>query len=970
MATKATVLKDKDGVSLYPVTDVSLVVGLQEGAIMESLIVSSLPTASASTVGKIYLIESETEGEYDRYLTTYSGGSYSWTQLGSTAIQSPTIADNLTTNDATKALSAKQGKVLNDELTELGQSLLKQFDFSKSGLALQSSGILTSAANYDSTDYIRVREGEKLTITALTGNSGVWATMCGYDENKSFVDVLIPGFNGQTKTEVVTIPSGISFIRATGVSDRDSRHSARTLTAPWINDLSTEVDELSQQVDDISTEVNQGIGEPFPEYKNILIGGGGLVSPANGYSCSRQIPVNEGDVVICGGVLGANYGQVAGYDENGAFSQYLSYGGENARVTIPSGIAYIAVASQTATFSKMRLVRHTAKRNVCSFIVTGSESGLINASGGDYVNETFERTSFIKVVPGDIIIYTAHAGNSSVSAIYGYDSNKSPFARLLAGNFMGYVNTPIEIPNGVSYIRVCYSSNTSWPYYIKPEVYLVKNISEFQELEELPEIVVPMKEKMGEILMENLMPVQDRLDANTVIGANEASGHWYSFRDATISVIDNVVRVVTPGSLAYEGIRHAKPDFMTDGKKLKMSFELKSSVLLNIYVGPSLALQNAPSTNNEWVTIEREFTVTSSYDRIQICIPNTPAATTFELRNFSIIDPAVVTLESRVDLLEDTSSVSAINGKKIAVIGDSISTINGNNNPYWKVIPVDVGNEIQSYVTWWDVWTNDAGTTPTNKTIGGVALTSAMIGTLQTFIPAAEDVGKTIGTPLNYNSSSVKVWSQVLCEKMGATLLANASWSGARICSGQTGTWVLSEAWSDFTIGCCKTRDDDGNDVLPDIIIIYRGTNDFSHSPVSLLDDVPLSSGIPASDYIDSEYEFRAGYYKTIQKLRAAYPKAYIVCCTLNVFKRITYNVFPTRNAYYTLPEMNNAIREIANVMGCGLIEFDKDGITFENCYDGGYITDSATTPTHPNSKGHAVMADKAIADLRYCLQQ
>ena len=43
------VLKDKNGNSLYPVTDVSLVAGLQEGAIMETVVVESLPTASSST---------------------------------------------------------------------------------------------------------------------------------------------------------------------------------------------------------------------------------------------------------------------------------------------------------------------------------------------------------------------------------------------------------------------------------------------------------------------------------------------------------------------------------------------------------------------------------------------------------------------------------------------------------------------------------------------------------------------------------------------------------------------------------------------------------------------------------------------------------------------------------------------------------------------------------------------------------
>ena len=87
--------------------------------------------------------------------------------------------------------------------------------------------------------------------------------------------------------------------------------------------------------------------------------------------------------------------------------------------------------------------------------------------------------------------------------------------------------------------------------------------------------------------------------------------------------------------------------------------------------------------------------------------------------------------------------------------------------------------------------------------------------------------------------------------------------------------------------------------------------------------------------------------------------------CTLNVFKRVNYSHFPTNNGLNTLPEYNNAIREAANFFGCGLIEFDKDGITFENCYSEGYITDSSTTPTNPSDKGHYLMGKKAIADIK-----
>ena len=203
---------------------------------------------------------------------------------------------------------------------------------------------------------------------------------------------------------------------------------------------------------------------------------------------------------------------------------------------------------------------------------------------------------------------------------------------------------------------------------------------------------------------------------------------------------------------------------------------------------------------------------------------------------------------------------------------------------------------------------------------------------------------------MNYNSSTTKVWSEVLCEETGAILLSNASYSGARICSGQIGQWMISEAWNDYTIGCCKKRDENGIFITPDIIIICRGTNDFSHSPISRIDNVSLTEGIPETDFVNGVYNFKIGYYKTIQKCREAYPGVLIVCCTLNVFKRVIYDSYPTRNAYYTLPEMNQIIREIASEMGCGLIDFERDGITFENCYPT-YISDSATKPTHPNSK-------------------
>lgn len=47
--------------------------------------VTTLPAASADTLGKIYLV-GPTSGEYDRYITTVNGSTYGWVQIGTTEI--------------------------------------------------------------------------------------------------------------------------------------------------------------------------------------------------------------------------------------------------------------------------------------------------------------------------------------------------------------------------------------------------------------------------------------------------------------------------------------------------------------------------------------------------------------------------------------------------------------------------------------------------------------------------------------------------------------------------------------------------------------------------------------------------------------------------------------------------------------------------------------------------------------------
>jgi len=142
------ILKDK-GQEFYPITHVSCVVGMENNGRMNATYawdgtdtpdVSKIPSgvvvtyngttytgtlaASASTTGMFYLVPSTTvTGEWDRYITEVSGSSFAWKAAGNTAIPSPTIADNLTTDDATQALSAKQGKVLDGKVSQLRQDV-------------------------------------------------------------------------------------------------------------------------------------------------------------------------------------------------------------------------------------------------------------------------------------------------------------------------------------------------------------------------------------------------------------------------------------------------------------------------------------------------------------------------------------------------------------------------------------------------------------------------------------------------------------------------------------------------------------------------------------------------------------------------------------------------------------------------------------------------------------------------------
>lgn len=305
-------------------------------------------------------------------------------------------------------------------------------------------------------------------------------------------------------------------------------------------------------------------------------------------------------------------------------------------------------------------------------------------------------------------------------------------------------------------------------------------------------------------------------------------------------------------------------------------------------------------------------------------------------------------------------AIPAIEGKVVAILGDSISTVdqvNWQDVPEIEITSDDVGVTLSAYLTFFDV--------QNGLTINGYTYTSDEIGTEITFTPVAADVGKKVGLARKYNPNTINPWWKVLMKYAAFTPIP-VNWSGASMSSHEKDTdmFKTSYAWHDAQIRKCGIRTPGTmTRTAPDYIIICRGNNDFSHAPYAKLTADYYDNynwQYPATDFDGTNYGYKEAIALTIKKLRAAYPDAKIMLCTIQEIHRINYTHFPVNNGTDNVEQYNNAIREAANFYGCGLIDIAKCGVTFENMAD--YCRDNP--PVHPNQAGHNLIALKAAADI------
>ena len=181
-------------------------------------------------------------------------------------------------------------------------------------------------------------------------------------------------------------------------------------------------------------------------------------------------------------------------------------------------------------------------------------------------------------------------------------------------------------------------------------------------------------------------------------------------------------------------------------------------------------------------------------------------------------------------------------------------------------------------------------------------------------------------------------WGQMI-DYLGASLLANDSWSGSRVTKLPYYYRLFPSGISDERINNLEK-----SHRKPDIIVIQLGVNDWGFG-------VDLSAQ-NLNDNERNKFVFRDAYSMMLEKLKLKYPKAQIYCVTLFSTYTPTEPVIHFPKVLYgnSIESYNKVIGEVARKYQCEVIDLYADKISIPTI-DG----------SHPNKDGMKILA-KLIA--------
>ena len=206
----------------------------------------------------------------------------------------------------------------------------------------------------------------------------------------------------------------------------------------------------------------------------------------------------------------------------------------------------------------------------------------------------------------------------------------------------------------------------------------------------------------------------------------------------------------------------------------------------------------------------------------------------------------------------------------------------------------------------------------------GLSVLGDSISTFDGWIP----FGFNVFYPLDGEVTNVsQTWWMMLMEDTGMELCANNSSSGS-LCSGDS----LAEDGMQYACSTFRLSFLTGKQgKMPDIIIIYMGTND-------LLNGIPIGDNDGTNLVEEGEIEnFSDAYSLILDKLASDYPASQIYCCTLVPVGDwgIAQPFVTFENGIgLTSKDYSDCIRTIAENKGVPVIDLYNCGIEIDNLQD------------------------------------
>lgn len=186
-------------------------------------------------------------------------------------------------------------------------------------------------------------------------------------------------------------------------------------------------------------------------------------------------------------------------------------------------------------------------------------------------------------------------------------------------------------------------------------------------------------------------------------------------------------------------------------------------------------------------------------------------------------------------------------------------------------------------------------------------------------------------------------WGKVI-DFFGGELLVNNSWSGSRVTK-------IPQSSRLFPSGCSAERTSalHINNVRPDVIIIYIGTNDWAQGVETNYVDFLVDELTPRA------YEFLSSYQCMINNIKDNYPNAQIWCCTLcsTYMSENPSFKFPYSYRGVHIEEYNNIIRDVAHRNKCKIVDLYAYNMPYDSI-DG----------THPNVSGMSALATMVVKTI------